>query len=213
MTSPVATADISMRVTRWLTRFSPPKQIASIPQAMQDDADALLRIFLDHAPDDGWQDWFDDALRRLEAGMTTRSWPAPGEVVRACRGAERPMAKDGTDTRAESATLDLMIDWLHRFGAQMPGAGRPDRTRKLIQRGALRNLREARFKGFVLYPEDEEAARAMLMGREESQRHLAIMAKLWGTSESEADFRLQEGAPMRAPDLGANRISQNFAAE
>lgn len=211
MTSNAMTADITMRVNSWLDRFSPPRQIASNPEAMQADANAILRIFIEHAPDDDWQGWFEDAMRNLEAAMTTRSWPAPGEVVRACRGAIKPSSQTG-NSRTEAAIIDQMIDWHHRFGTQMPGVGRPDRTLVLIKREVLRDLREARFKGFALSPTDERTARGMPMGPAERRRHVEIMARIWGCTEMEAQVRLHDPAPQEAPDLGANRITHQIEA-
>lgn len=204
-------ADLGARFNRWLTRFSPPRQIADKPEALNDDAAALFRIFLDHAPSEGWQGWFEDAMRRLEASMTTRSWPAPGEVVRACRAAQQEVPRDLGNSRGESVAIDMLIDWHQRFGTQMPGMGNPYRTRKLIERGVLRNLREARFKGFALSPEDADAAKAAPMGAEERRRHVETMSKLWGTDMDETDFRLQEPPVAGDPDLGANRVTDRLS--
>lgn len=214
------TADITMRVNAWLDRFSPPRQIANNPQAMQDDANAILRIFLDHAPDDGWQGWFEDALRRLEASMTTRSWPAPGEVVRACRGAERPQEQAGPNARAEVAAVDALIGWFQKFGTQMPGMGNGFRTRKMVERGIFKDLAEARFRGFTLFPDDEReilARRAeqsrrgdplsSILGDAEYRRHVAVLANIWGVSETDAEDRARQSPELQHPDLSANRVA------
>lgn len=219
------TADITMRVNAWLDRFSPPRQIANNPQAMQDDANAVLRIFLEHAPSEAWQAWFDDALRRLEASMTTRSWPAPGEVVRACRGAERPQDVTGPNSRAEAAAVDALIGWYQKFGTQMPGMGNGGRTRKLVQRGIFRDLAEARFKGFTLFPDDERAILAdraeqsrrnvpldSILGHAEYRRHVAVLARIRGVSE--ADVEIDEAArrAVEEPvDFNANRLVMDAA--
>lgn len=194
-------ADLSMRFNAFLDRFSPPRQIAGNPKALQDDANALLRIVLDHAPTEGWQDWFPDAIRHLEAGMTTRSWPAPGEVVRACRGAlaKMPSTETAAQSRGEANAIQMLIDWHAKFGTQMPGQGRPDRTDELIRRGVLRNEREARFKGFVLSPAAQARVKDQAPSRAEWDHHVAVMARLDGRSRDEVDFELQDDARRNPP--------------
>ncbi|WP_313349361.1 hypothetical protein [Paracoccus sp. (in: a-proteobacteria)] len=196
-----AVADLSMRFNAFLDRFSPPRQIASNPKALQDDANALLRIVLDHAPTEGWQDWFPQAIRHLESGMTTRSWPAPGEVVRACRGAlaKMPATETAANSRGEANAIQMLIDWHAKFGSQMPGLGRPDRTAELIRRGVLRDEREARFKGFVLSPETAQRVKEQPSGRAEWDHHVAVMARLDGRPRDEMDFDLQDDARRNAP--------------
>lgn len=206
MNSSSTTADLSLRFNKWLERFSPPRQIASNREAMQADANSLLRIILDHAPAEGWQDWYSDMIRKLEAGMTTRSWPAPGELVRACRGAERPRFNGHEDANVEAAAVDAMIGWYQRFGNQMPRMGKPSRTRKLIERGILRDLGEARFRGFDL---SEGDMRVLVDVRkngmmppcmDEQQRHAAV-------SERIRAFARKSPLPPGPPDLRANRVT------
>lgn len=194
--SPAVRADLGARFNRWLERFSPPRQIADKPQALQDDAEALFRIILDHAPAEGWQEWWDLTVRALEASMTHRSWPSPGDVVRACRGAlaKMPATETNLQSRGESNAIQMLIDWHAKFGTQMPGLGRPDRTDELIRRGVLRNEREARFKGFVLSPASRQriAEQDQRPDRAEWDHHVGVMARLEGRSRDEVDFELQD---------------------
>lgn len=196
MTTQSAAADISMRFNRWLDRFTPPRQIAGKPETQQDEANAMLRIFLDHTPEANWQAWFDKAIRTLETSMTTRSWPAPGEVIRACRGAvaEMPVAESGINHRVESDAIERMIDWLGKFKDQMPGMGRPDRTAALIRRGVLKNEREAKFRGFNLSPEQFSKIKSddQQPSRAEWDHHVAILAKLSNRPVDDVDFELQD---------------------
>ncbi|QBX34607.1 hypothetical protein E4191_07695 [Paracoccus liaowanqingii] len=225
MTSQVAAADLSMRFNNWLNRFSPPRQIANNPQAMQDDADGLLRIILDHTPGEGWQDWYHDAIRRLEAGMTTRAWPAPGEVVKACRAAEAPRPSGALSGAGEAQVIGMMINWLGKFGRQMPGYGNALRTRELIRRGALRDVAEARDRGFALFPDEEQALledrrarRAagetieQIIGTSEWNRHVRILARIWDCSEFEAHERAGAGPASRDPDLSGNFVGERLSA-
>lgn len=199
--SPAIRADLAARFNHWLERFSPPKHIAGKPQVMQDDAASLFRIFLDHVPAEGWQDWWANAIHLLEAGMTARSWPAPGEVVRACRGAlaKMPSTETAAQSQGEANAIQMLIDWHAKFGTQMPGLGRPDRTAELIRRGVLRNEREARFKGFVLSPAAQASVKDQAPSRAEWDHHVAVMASLDGRSRDEVDFELQDDARRNPP--------------
>ncbi len=82
----------------WLDRFSPPRAIQNNPKAMQDDANAMMQTVLRHAPGKDYAVWLDDVLRNLAENMTTRSWPAPGELAKACKAkaspSDRPKAED-----------------------------------------------------------------------------------------------------------------------
>lgn len=192
--SAAKTADLSQRFNRWLQRFSPPRQIADKPEVMADEAKALFGIFLDHAPDHDWQDWWDKAIRALEASMTTRSWPAPGEVVRACRGAQAvtPASDAAINQRGESAAIEMLADWFGKFKSQMPGMGRSDRTDALIRRGVLRDEREARFYGFALSPVAMEKIREQEPSRAEWGHHVEVMARLSRRNPDAVDFELQD---------------------
>jgi len=75
---------LSERFNEWLDRYAPPRFIADKPQAMQDEADVLLRIVARHAPTEGYAEWLDGVLRALTEGMQARTWPTGGEVSKAC---------------------------------------------------------------------------------------------------------------------------------
>lgn len=219
-----AAADLAMRFNRWLKRFSPPRQIAGNPEAMQDDANALIDLILTHAPAEGWQDWYDRAIRTLEAGMTTRAWPAPGEVAKACKAAlqDRPAAVK-TDA-GDADAIPRPIDWFNRFGTQMPGMGNWARTNILIQRGILDDIAHARSCGFAVHPEDErkllaERSRrreageplAAILGPREFRRHCAVLAHLWDVPEFEARQRLTSDRHAPAePDLSGNFVADDL---
>lgn len=192
-------AEISARFTRWLKRFSPPRQIANDREAMQDDADALLRIILEQAPRADCLAWYDDAIHRLEVGMNTRAWPAPGEVMKACRSAlaARPSSVFGNNEN--DPVIDLMIVWHNCKGRQMPGYGTPARTRELIRRGVLHDIADARHRGYAICSEEQrkllvDRARrraagecmADIMDPAEYEDHIRVLAGLKGISDEEA---------------------------
>lgn len=178
--------ELTERLNEFLDRFSPPRSIQNNPKAMQDDADAMLRTVLRFAPATGYRDWLEQMLERLAEGMTTRSWPAPGELVRACRAMSQGRG-DTPDSMIESAAIERMIDWYGKFGDQLPGHGKPHRTAELIRRGVFANEREARFRGFDLGDDQRRRAMDQPMGADEWRHHVRVMARLKGISESEAE--------------------------
>lgn len=173
---------LSHRFNEFLDRFSPPRSIQNNPKAMQDDADAMLRTVVRFAPRDGYSEWLDGVLITLQDGMTTRSWPSPGEVTKACRAG----GKGADDKSAEDQALLRMMAWHERYGSQMPGHGNPARTAELIRRGTLKNERDARFKGFDLSEDDTRRALDQEMTRDEWVHHCNVMAGLHGLEPRDA---------------------------
>jgi hypothetical protein len=111
-------AYLAERFNEWLDRYAPPRFIAENPQAMQDEADVLLRIVARHAPAEGYAEWLDDVTRHLTEGMTARTWPTGGEVTKACAKASTHGAR-----RAEPAA-----NWApdpHAITARRIAAGEP----------------------------------------------------------------------------------------
>ena len=69
---------------RWLDRYSPPQAMKDNARAIQDEAEALLRVLLKFAPREGYDTWVSDALDRCAFTMKTRAWPTVGELGAAC---------------------------------------------------------------------------------------------------------------------------------
>lgn len=175
---------LTERFNEWLDRFSPPRAIQNNPKAMQDDANAMLAIVLRHAPNQEYGEWLERTLTTLAEGMTTRSWPAPGELTKACRtkGDRTPEA----DKNVEELSLNRCIEWYLKFGSQMPGMGNTGRTTEMIRRGIFGNEREARFHGFDLTDDQRNRSNGQTMGKAEWVHHVKVMARLRGVSEYEA---------------------------
>lgn len=181
---------IAVVFNEFLARFSAPRAIQGNQKAMQQDANSMLATILRFAPGAGYTGWMDGMLIRLGDNMITRSWPAPGELTKACK-AEAFIRQDTTkDGIAESAAILRMINWFNKFRGQMPGHGNPARTQALIQQGVLENERVAKFHGFDLSDEQGCRAESQEMGLAESQTHIRVMAKLGGVSETEAETLL-----------------------
>ena len=196
---------LASKFNEWLERFSPPRRIANNFDAQQKDADALLGIVVNFAPKEGYAEWLDAMLRNLEGGMTTRSWPAPGEVTKACKsgrevGASGPRMDDGM---IEEAAIERMTQWFAKFGDQMPGHGRWQRTEELIKRGVQKDYREARFRGFELSPEANREAKKQRMGMDEWRHHVRVMARIWDVSEDDAEREIRRTAkdPVQMPEF------------
>jgi hypothetical protein len=181
---------LSARFNEFLDRFSPPRSIQNNPTAMQSDADSMLRTVLRFAPKEGYSEWLDAMLSDLQDGMTTRSWPAPGELTKACRS--KASATFAPDSLVESAAIERMVAWHIRFKSEMPGHGYAARTAEMIRSGVLANEREAQWSGYALGPEQAERAKGQKMGREEWNHHVAVTARLRDISEAEAAVQIRE---------------------
>lgn len=123
------------------------------------------------------------------------------KIVYASPAAQAAQTAEISNSMGESVILEAMTAWHGKFGSQMPGFGRGDRTRNLVQRGVLRDMGEARFKGFTLHAEDESAlldARRRGDARpsmDEQRHHIRVLARIWGISEEDAAIRAGEQPP------------------
>lgn len=77
---------VSEAFNRWLRRYNPPKLMAGDDEAVQDEADALMRSVLAFAPKEGFRDWTGHALDALSEACQTRAWPTVAEVRKALKG-------------------------------------------------------------------------------------------------------------------------------
>lgn len=210
---------LSLRFNEFLDRFAPPRGIANNPTAMQQDADAMLRTVLRYAPSEGYSEWLDRVLRDLQEGMTTRSWPAPGELAKACKAGAMAGQTDGNASHVEGRLVDMMADWHSKYRSEMPRMGKPERTAELIRRGVLSGERAARFLGYTLSADQARLAAEQPPTREEWRHHVRVTARLRGVTEAEADaaLRTESRAPMdrrgaAIPDKSAPYDPDAFAA-
>lgn len=170
--------DLSERLTGLLGRRTPPRGFHGNERAMREEFHVLLRIILRCAPKADWPEWWGRFDDELNARVRTRSWPVAAEVEEACRAIAKAALAEGSDEQVEAAAVDRMADWFERFRSQLPGHGRPSRTRELIRRGVLRDLREARFYGFDLTDAENRQALQAPMGADERQHHEVVSDKL-----------------------------------
>jgi hypothetical protein len=108
--------------TRWLERYTPPRHMQGSDQAMQDEADALMRAIARHTPRAGAVEWIDNVLAHLDETMKTRAWPSVSEVTRAARDIASDMipageARDVTAEDAERKELELYARRIKRGDA------------------------------------------------------------------------------------------------
>ena len=114
----IRSAEISKILIRFLDRYSPPLSIKDKPQAVQDEADGLLRIILRFAPNDGYAHWVDMALERCAEQMKTRAWPTMNEMGAVCSNMRKETAVHVTDmTGAAQDECQTMAD---RISKKMP---------------------------------------------------------------------------------------------
>lgn len=177
---------ISQFFNEWLDRFSPPRSIQNNPKAMQDDANSMLAIVMKYAPAQGYAEWLDRVLGDLTENMTTRSWPAPGELVKAC--------KARFEQRDRPKGEDWQLDECAVIGAKMK-AGQPVGEGWLYGRSAVELIQRGLvdFETMTAYRSGAFFARKDAMGEEAALR--------W---EAEAKER-HEAAKLLAKDRERSR--------
>lgn len=188
---------IETAVNAFLTRFSPPRSIASSPELMAEEVMQISDAVARFAPRTGFVDWWPAVGTAIVQRMKTRSWPIVSEVETACRIVNDAGRATGSDEATESGMVDALEKWFRKFGSQMPSCGRPSRTMALIRRGVLHDLRHARFCGFDLTPDQMEAARDMPMSREEANHDRRVNDDLAAIARRMASYR-DEFAALRA---------------
>lgn len=179
---------LTAKFNDWLDRFAAPRRIANNTAAQQQDANSMLETVMRFAPREEYGDWLVSMLRRLEDGMTTRSWPAPGEVVKACKVGAAGIS-GMSDEIKESLAVDRMESWYRTFHDQMPGSGKASRTAELIRRGVLKDLREARYRGFDLDAWQTKTALEQQAGADEDKHHRMILEDLQVVTARNAERR------------------------
>lgn len=90
-------SEIARQFQDWLQRYSPPQSIKANPKAMQAEADALLKVVLRFAPQDGYNGWVAEALEQCAYSMKTRAWPTVNELGAACSNRRKEAREAFTD--------------------------------------------------------------------------------------------------------------------
>ncbi|PRX33970.1 hypothetical protein SAMN05216257_104105 [Meinhardsimonia xiamenensis] len=73
---------VADRLNAWLERYQPPRYLTT-DEALQEEADTLLRVLLRTAPPHGVDLWIGRVLDLLDERARTRAWPMASEVKRA----------------------------------------------------------------------------------------------------------------------------------
>lgn len=167
-------ADLTRRMTEFLSRRTAPKTIAGNVEAQKAEIASLVRAVMRQAPRDGLQTWWQEFEDALLARMKTHGWPIQSEVDAAAKSIRRSGAKPDFFEQA--------ADWFAQTGKPLPWANTPDITYHLIEIGALASYRAARFKGFALSQDQNRIALSQPMTNEEFDHHCAVMARLRGVN-------------------------------
>lgn len=204
--SNIRDAELSQMLSGVLGRLSPPRGIANSEKAMTEEMAALFKALSACAPNQGYRQWFTDFADALASRAKTRAWPIVSEIQAAAkavadqsRGGDTSVGADFYEVKA----IDRMEEWFRKFGDQMPGHGKSSRTEALIRRGVLKNIRDARFRGFDLTIEQSASARDMPESAEEAAHHAEVMARLTEITERNAQY---------ADEFAANRAKMGSAA-
>lgn len=190
-------ADLSKRLTDFLSRRAAPRNIAGNEKAQTDQISAYLGILRRRAPKgDMLHEWWGNFLEALSEVSETWAWPSEKEVWNACKSASghnRPTASADT-WRPDPVAINLGRlernepmgeDWLWGQGAlRLVAAG--------ADRGALRD-RRIRMAQHMASVWGQDDARAKL---------LELKAKHEAAERAVNDFRRH---PRDMPEISLNR--------
>lgn len=172
------TADLTSKLSEYLSRRVPPKGIANDEMLKVDQMNEYLRILRRFAPEgEKLADWWREFTDRLSDESDTWAWPAPKELAKAAKAAGKVVGKTGEGWKPDSVQINLARlnngeaigeDWLWGDGAlRLEAAG--------ANRQVLRERRIQLANDMArLYPADQVKARLLdLKARHEAARDLA----------------------------------------
>lgn len=188
--SNIREAELMQMLAGILGRRSPPRRIAGDENAEKEEMATLFRALSKCAPSSGYREWFSGFSDALASRAKTRAWPIVFEIEAAANSlSDRANSRfAGDDTSTEAAAIETMTGWFRKFRSQMPGMGRDSRTAQLIQKGVLKDEREARFYGFSISEDDRRRALLQPIGKEEWRHHISVLARLHNLSEVDAEI-------------------------
>lgn len=174
--------DITNRMASFLSRRTAPKAIAGNNDAQKAEMAALVRAVMRHAPRDELHRWWQEFEDALLSRMKTHGWPIQSEIDAAAKAIRREGSADPL------AQLDLAADYARTHGKPLPWANTPEYTFHLTKMGVLASLRDARFRGFALSPEQNRIALDQPMTRDEFAHHCKALADLRGQTAEEVEL-------------------------
>ena len=125
------------------------------------------------------------AIRRRHGA---RAWPNTKTVL-AAMGDALEQFESSKAPKTEEELLSIKVGWVieyfKKFHRACPWWNTPEITQKLIARGVVESLREARRLGFDLTPEDRRLAMQERMSVAEFDKHVRVLARLRNVSEEE----------------------------
>lgn len=174
---------LTQRVSILLERYSPPRAIQKNAEAQRQEVDAILRVVGAQMPTRAYEDWWVQFEDRLLTTHQTRAWPTIAEFKKAAMGGG---SKPDTDV-SEAKARDLAVLYVGEKRKPHPAFNTPEITAICIERGILADIREARWLGFDLTPEQFAEAIHLPSGEDEWKHHVRVIARLRGQSYGEAE--------------------------
>lgn len=140
------TADLTSKMSEYLSRRVPPKGIASDEMLKVDQMNEYLRILRRFSPEgEKFLDWWREFSDRLSDESDTWAWPAPKDVAKAAKAAGAVVGKAGAEWKPDSVQINLARlnagqpigeDWLWGSGAlrlEAAGASRHTLRERRVQ--------------------------------------------------------------------------------
>lgn len=173
--------DLTNRMAAFLSRRTAPKAIAGNVEAQKAEMAALVRAAMRYAPRDGLHQWWQEFEDALLSRMKTHGWPIQSEIDAAAKAIRREGSANPL------AQIDLAAQYASTHGKPLPWANTPEYTFHLTKMGVLTSLRDSRFRGFALSPEQNRIALDQPMSRAEFDHHCKVLADLRGEAIEEVE--------------------------
>lgn len=185
---------IGQRLDRILDRLTPPRAITKNAEAQAQEVQAMHKALLSRAPKQGLEEWLDGFEERLFTDLKTRAWPTLNEVKKACGSG------GGGEKVSRAQEVEMAIKWFEAKGMPHPSLNDTDITDEIVFRGLVQDIREARWRGLDVTPDQFRQARQMRPSRDEWTHHVTVMARLNSMTFEDAEVReRREMSPDQLP--------------
>lgn len=171
----IRAAEIARQFAEWAERLTPPQGIKNNPKAMQAEWDALLKVLLRYAPQDGYHQWVEGALEHCAMTLRTRAWPTVNELGAACVNHRKETRSFNANPEAvrQKDTFEINADRIHAKSPVGDGWIYGANAVELINRGLVTeaDLEPYRSGLFFSMRENWGEEKALAVEREFKRRH------------------------------------------
>lgn len=196
---------ISKEVAKLLSIYEPPRNLKTEEQKNL-HLKMLIKSLNQSFPTDTTHDHivgtFERASMSISSKKKTNTWPQNAEITKAVSSA---MGGAYAQSKSLEDDLEAAATFLEAQGRAHPVYNSNFIAKKLIERGLLKDERDAHWRGFDMF-EDKSTYTKQRMTLDEWKNHIRILAKnIWNCSIEEAEHRelFGEGAALGPVDPDA----------